>query len=68
MGGSLPVTLNPAQAVTLQVQFKPTTAAAATGQITISSDSSSGSTTVVALSGTGAAAANPQLSGECGES
>ena len=27
VGGSLPVTLNPAQAVTLQVQFKPTTAA-----------------------------------------
>ena len=61
-GASFPITLNPTQAVTLQIQFKPTTAGAATGQLAISSDSSSGSTAVVALSGTGLAATIPQLS------
>ena len=61
VGGSLPVTLNPAQAVTLQVQFKPTATGAASGQITISSDSASGGTAVVALGGTGTAATSPQL-------
>ncbi len=61
VGGSLPVTLNPGQAVTLQVQFLPTSTGAASGQITISSDSSTGSTTVVALSGTSAGAPSPQL-------
>jgi hypothetical protein len=55
VGGSFPVTLNPTQTVTLQLQFKPTTAGALTGQITISSNSTSGSTAVVALSGTGTA-------------
>jgi hypothetical protein len=61
VGGSLPVTLNPRQAVTLQVQFLPTTTGTASGQITISSNSSTGSTTVVALSGTSTAAPSPQL-------
>jgi len=61
VGGSLPATLNPQQSVTLQVQFKPTSAGAATGKITVGSNSTSGSTTGVTLSGTGAAAANPQL-------
>jgi fibronectin type 3 domain-containing protein len=41
--------------MTLQVQFEPTVTGSATGQITISSNSSSGSSTVVTLSGTGAA-------------
>jgi Abnormal spindle-like microcephaly-assoc'd, ASPM-SPD-2-Hydin len=57
---SLPVTLNPTQSVTLQVQFDPTATGTASGQIAISSNSSKGSTASVALSGTGAAA-NPQL-------
>jgi Abnormal spindle-like microcephaly-assoc'd, ASPM-SPD-2-Hydin len=57
---SFPVTLNPTQSLTLQVQFKPATAGASTGQLTISSNSTTGSTAVVALSGTGTAA-NPQL-------
>ena len=61
VGGSLPVTLNPAQTLTLSVQFKPTAAGATTGQLTISSNSNSGATSVVSLSGTGAAAAKPVL-------
>jgi len=60
VGGSLPATLNPQQSVTLQVQFKPEATGAVTGKLTISSNSSSGSTTAVALSGTGTVA-NPQL-------
>jgi len=60
VGGSLPATLNPQQSVTLQVQFKPAATGAVTGKLTISSNSSSGSTTAVALSGTGTVA-NPQL-------
>jgi Domain of unknown function (DUF4082)/Abnormal spindle-like microcephaly-assoc'd, ASPM-SPD-2-Hydin len=58
VGGSFPLTLNPAQTATLQVQFLPTVAGAVTGQLTISSNSTSGSTAAVALSGTGTAAAN----------
>jgi len=58
VGGSFPVTLNPTQTLALQLQFKPATAGALTGQLTISSNSSSGGTAVVALSGTGTAAAH----------
>jgi Abnormal spindle-like microcephaly-assoc'd, ASPM-SPD-2-Hydin len=58
VGGGFPVTLNPTQTLTLQLQFVPTTAGALTGQITISSNSTSGSTAVVALSGTGTAVAH----------
>jgi len=61
-GLSLPVTLDPNLAVTLQIQFNPTAGGAAAGQLLIQSNSSSGSTVVVALSGTGVAALNPQLS------
>jgi hypothetical protein len=60
-GGSFPVTLNPNQQVTLQVQFNPTTTGAASGQIVVNSTSSSNPTSVVTLSGTGAAAPNPKL-------
>ena len=58
IGGSFPVTLNPTQVLTLQLQFKPTTAGALTGQITINSNSTSGGTAVVGLSGTGTAVAH----------
>jgi hypothetical protein len=58
VGGSFPVTLNPTQTLTLQVQFEPTTAGAATGQLTISSNSTTGGTAQVALSGTGTAVAH----------
>jgi hypothetical protein len=60
VGGNLPATLNPTQSMTLQVQFLPTVTGGASGQITISGNSTTGSTAVVALSGTGTAA-NPQL-------
>ena len=60
-GATFPVTLNPTQSVTLNVQFDPTTAGAATGQLTIQSNSSTNSTAVVNLSGTGTAVSSPQL-------
>ena len=60
VAGSFPATLSPNQSLTLQLQFKPTTSGAATGKLTISSNSTTGSTATVSLSGTGAAA-NPQL-------
>ena len=61
VAGTFPVTLNPGQSMTLQLQFKPTTTGAATGQFTISSNSTTGSTAVVSLSGTGTTAGTPQL-------
>jgi hypothetical protein len=62
-GATFPMTLNPGQSVTLQVQFEPGTAGAATGQVTINSNAASGNPTQVQLSGTGTAAAptSPQL-------
>ena len=57
---SFPVTLNPTQSLTLLVQFDPTTTGNASGQLTIRSNSSTGSTTVVSLQGS-SAAANPVL-------
>ena len=50
-GATFPVTLNPTQSVTLNVQFDPATAAAATGQLTIQSNSSTNGTAVVSLTG-----------------
>jgi hypothetical protein len=58
VGGGFPVTLNPTQTLTLQLRFDPTTAGALTGQITISSNSTSGGTAVIALSGTGTGVAH----------
>ncbi len=58
MGASFPLTLNSQQTATLKVQFLPTAAGADTGQLTISSNSTSGSSAVVALSGTGTAVAH----------
>jgi fibronectin type 3 domain-containing protein len=58
IGGSFPVTLNPTQTLTLQLQFAPTTTGSLTGQITISSNSTSGSSAVIALGGTGTAVAH----------
>ena len=46
-GATFPVTLNPTQSVTLNVQFDPATAGAATGQVTIQSNSSTNGTAVV---------------------
>jgi fibronectin type 3 domain-containing protein len=50
--------LNPNQSTTLQVQFKPAAAGAITGSLTITSNSTNGSTAVVSLSGTGTAVAH----------
>jgi fibronectin type 3 domain-containing protein len=54
-GVTFPITLNPTQTATLSVQFDPTVAGAVTGQLTITSNSSTGSSAVVSLTGTGAA-------------
>ncbi|MGA7521064.1 MAG: choice-of-anchor D domain-containing protein [Acidobacteriaceae bacterium] len=58
-GGSYPITLNPNQEVTLQVQFAPTLAGATTGQLTITSNAASGATMLISLTGTGTAASSP---------
>jgi hypothetical protein len=60
-GATFPVTLNPNQSVTLQAKFDPTVAGAAAGQLTVSSNSASGGTTNVALSGTGTVTTTPRL-------
>jgi hypothetical protein len=54
-GGPFPITLNPNQTATISVQFDPATAVAFTGQVTITSNSSTGSSTVIGLTGTGIA-------------
>ena len=58
VGGSFPVTLNPNQSVTVTVQFEPTATGSAPGELTITSNSSTGSTAGVTLNGTGAAGAH----------
>jgi hypothetical protein len=60
-GATLPVTLNPGVAVTLEVQFDPTATGAATGQLTIHSNSSTNSTAVISLSGTGENTTPPEV-------
>jgi hypothetical protein len=52
-GATFPITLNPGLALTLDVQFDPTAAGPATGQLTITSNSSINPTAAVSLSGTG---------------
>ena len=52
-GLTFPLTLNAGQTATLNVQFKPTATGAATGQLTIASNSSTGATAAVRLTGTG---------------
>jgi len=52
-GATFPLTLNPTQAVMLDIQFLPTTVGGASGQLTISSNSSTGSPAIVTLSGSG---------------
>jgi fibronectin type 3 domain-containing protein len=52
------VTLTPTQTLTVTVQFEPTAAGAVTGQLAISSNSTTGGTADVALSGTGTAVAH----------
>jgi hypothetical protein len=52
---TIPVTLTPGQLITLSVEFDPTAAGAATGQLTVTSTSSTNGTAVIALTGTGTA-------------
>jgi hypothetical protein len=52
-GATFPVTLNPSLAITLEVQFDSSATGAATGQLTIESNSSTNSTVVISLSGSG---------------
>ena len=54
-GLTLPATINPGNSATLNVQFDPTAAGTDTGQVTISSNSSTNPNPVIALSGTGVA-------------
>jgi len=55
-GVTFPITLNSSQAVTLNVLFDPTVTGAASGQLTITSNSSTNGTAVIPLSGTVVAA------------
>src|SRR5579863_3670082 len=50
-GGSMPMTVGAKGSVTLALQFAPTASGAATGQLTISSNASNGTSDTVALSG-----------------
>ena len=52
-GATFPLTLNPNQTATLSVEFDPTAAGAVSGQITLTSNSSTGTSTLVTLTGTG---------------
>lgn len=60
-GATFPVTLIPSVAVTLSVVFDPTTVGATTGLLTVTSNSSTGTTAKVSLSGTGEAAVSYQV-------
>lgn len=52
-GGTFPATLSPGQSLTITLRFAPIAAGAVTGQLVISSNSSTGSPTVVNLTGAG---------------
>jgi hypothetical protein len=64
-GATFPVTLNPTQSVTLNVQFDPTATGAVTGQLTINSNSSTNGTALIGLSGTGTAVSGTLSSLSC---
>src|ERR1019366_2284692 len=51
LGSTFPVTLNPGQQATLYIQFNPLAVGAATGQLTITSNSSTNGTAVIGLTG-----------------
>ncbi len=54
-GVSFPTTLNPGQTATLQIEFDPTTPGVSDGAVTLTSNSSAGTTSTISLSGTGMA-------------
>lgn len=55
VGATFPITLNPAQSATLNVQFNPKSLGAASGQLNLSSTALTNSSAAVSLSGTGVA-------------
>lgn len=55
-GAAFPATLQPGQTLALTLEFSPGTSGAASGQLTITSNSSTGSSSVITLTGTGVAA------------
>lgn len=57
-GATFPVSLKSGQSLSLNVQFDPTVAGTASGQLTISSNSSTNATDVVSLSGNGVASSS----------
>jgi hypothetical protein len=61
-GATFPVTLNPGIAIKIQVNFDPLTVGSVQGTITFSSNSSNGSSTVIAVTGTGIAVHEVNLS------
>jgi hypothetical protein len=54
-GVSFPSTLNPGQTATLEIEFDPTTPGVSDGSVTLTSNSSAGTTSTISLSGTGVA-------------
>ena len=54
-GATIPVTVNPGLAVTIDMQFDPTAAVPATGDLSVQSNSSTNAVVVVSLTGTGVA-------------
>ncbi len=56
-GMSFPATLNPGQTETLDIEFDPTTSGPTTGTVTLTSNSASGGTETISLTGTGQVAA-----------
>ena len=58
---TVPLKLDPGQALNLQITFTPTVAGAAMGSLVVTSDSSSNATATVSLSGTGVSVSNPVL-------
>jgi hypothetical protein len=63
-GITFPVTLNPGQSVSLGLGFVPTVVGTAAGQLTLSSNATTGGSVVVSLSGTGATAYSVDLTWE----
>ncbi|QNI33471.1 choice-of-anchor D domain-containing protein [Alloacidobacterium dinghuense] len=61
-GASFPLTLNPQQSVTLQINFSPQSAGTWTGTLILNSNSSINPTAYINMAGTGVAAGSPQLS------
>ncbi len=60
-GATFPLTLQPHQSATLDVEFDPSQAGAVAGKLSVASNSSNGSPATVSLTATGASAASYQV-------